>query len=143
MSTDYGPPQRRKDMLRANYELKDTRDCRYCGVAIEWWKTTKGRMLPFDLPKTQPPELEVAVVHKCSARAATPAATPRRELTLEQDQLRAVELLASQLKARVLVAILEDGTFRYTVQRGIPAEDVRHELITLANNLRRDLEAQQ
>lgn len=142
MSNDFGPPQRRKDMLRANYELKDTRECKYCRATIEWWKTTKGKMLPFDLPKTQTPELEVAVVHKCSNRSAQPAASSRRELTLEQEQLRAVELLATQLKARVLVAVLGDGTFRYSIQRGIPAEDVRHELITLANNLRRDMEAE-
>jgi hypothetical protein len=47
------------------------------------------------------------------------------------------------MKARVVLAILEDGGYLFTALRNIPAEEIRHDLITGANNVKRDMEAEQ
>ena len=41
-------PQTRHEMRRARYEFKGASKCKSCGAAIEWWKTTNGKMMPFN-----------------------------------------------------------------------------------------------
>ena len=43
-----GMPQTREQLLRRGYEYHGCRNCVGCDKLIEWWKTPKGNMAPFD-----------------------------------------------------------------------------------------------
>lgn len=136
-------PETRYEMKRASYELVSTKKCQYCPVMIEWWKTTKGKFVPFDPPTTEHPDDELSVRHDCRAnRSAAPSSPAVKPLTLDQERMRALNLLAAQMKARVVLVILDDGGYLYSVRRNVSAEDIRHDLIAGANNVKRDMEAE-
>jgi hypothetical protein len=139
-------PATRREMERAYYAFKGTKECKYCHGQIEWWRTTRGNFLALNPPSTQNAMDEETERHDCrekSAPAPKPEVTHRRELTLAEEQTRAMDLLASQLQARALVAVMPDGSSIVSKKRGINPEDLRCDIITAANNMRRDLEASQ
>lgn len=130
-------PWNRHEMLSAKYKLlsKKPTPCRDgCGALVEWWETTHGRKLLFDAPDpaSRTPLLDRATPHweTCTKKRPTPAAP--RKLTVQQ--------FAEQEQARLVLVLREDG-FSYAAKNGEPADDLRHELITAANEIRRMMEA--
>ena len=122
----------RADMLRVGYTFKKVSTCKECSEAIEWWLTPKNKKsVPYN-PAAN--ENMPAVCHwqTCSKRNAHQQPTPDRQ--------RAVTSLLRNSNARMVIALYDDGWYA-DVQAGIEPEDTRHELITAANALRRQMEA--
>lgn len=44
-----GLPETRGDLARAYYTFNGNAVCRICRTQIEWWTTTHGKKMPFDL----------------------------------------------------------------------------------------------
>lgn len=44
-------PATREQMIAAGYEFEFNRECSRCGVPIQFWKTPKGKLAPFELEK--------------------------------------------------------------------------------------------
>ena len=153
-----GPmPYDRKEMLRAGYTLlsSDAR-CKSCGAAIEWWKTTRGKNMPFDAPLRPGDHHEEAVVHwatcpnakehKGTAAQATSSQPAARRESQGVDRfedrcerLRVVQRLAEQMHARMVLVLMEEG-HTWAAKLGLGPDDVQHELITAANAIRREME---
>lgn len=125
-------PENRKEMLRAGYKFLNAGKCKRCQAPIEWWQTTHGSKVPFDPPAQTPhvvPELAFAQVHKRDCQPA-PAGV--------QERFANVQRIAEQLGAR-LVLVLDDGGHTWAAKHGLDPEDVKHELITAANEIRREM----
>jgi hypothetical protein len=41
-------PKTLDELREAGYKFEDDSECRSCGAAVEWWKTPRGKMMPFD-----------------------------------------------------------------------------------------------
>ena len=122
-------PGTRHEMKRARYEFKSASHCKACQRPIEWWKTTNGKMMPFDPMLT---EDSAAVSHWGTCPQAEEFRQPASKLARLQSETSA---LRDRTGARAVVLISEDGTAA-AWRNGIPAEDLRHELITAANHVR-------
>ncbi len=134
--SDY--PRNRKEMLRASYVKSGDGVCKGCGAAIEWWKTTRGKSMPFN----PVPEIGAAVIHgeTCPNRrefngAANTAEAPAPgKFTFERE----VRELQRKSRARVVVMVDDCGTPAAWAS-GIPAEELRHDLISAANFVRAEV----
>ena len=140
-------PDNRHDMLRAEYKLLGEAACKGCGVRIEWWQTTNRRKMPFNLGSFR----EKAVPHhttcpdagdfRSKPKADPPAAAPApttdggKRLTYAEREIRNLQ---TRYKARVIVMLMDEGQVA-AWRNDVPAEDIRHELITEANRLRSEL----
>lgn len=158
-------PRDRHEMRRANYEYRGTSACKSCGAAIEWWKTTNGKNMPFDPPKAADPEAaehEYAVTHwvtcpnarqhRADRTAAAPATAPastlfdgpatqqnKQQMTERQTPellQRETEWFARRHGARCVVTLCGGALDVFTVRDGEDAEQLRSDLITLANAAR-------
>jgi hypothetical protein len=134
------------EMLRAGYKFLGKSKCKSCTAPIEWWQTGRGKKIPLD----PTPESEHAPVrpHWATCPHADQHRQPKdtqqarslpvtqthgpKKLDAHQQYLAAFRASSN---ARVIVAIYDDGTAAVW-RKGIPGEDIRHELITEANNLR-------
>jgi hypothetical protein len=153
-------PDTRRLMKRAMYEFKGVARCKSCDAHIEWWRTTNDKMMPFDIAKDPLNEDERTVTHwatcpnardhrgkPAAAPAAREAKTTSRQTELQLQQRAefrkdAVHKLRNTSNARLIIALYDDGVYA-AYRTGIPGEDLRHELITEANNIKRHLESQQ
>jgi hypothetical protein len=133
-------PRDRYEMLRAGYEKKSDSTCKACGAAIQWWKTKRGKSVPFNQFATDDKH-EDAICHwqTCERRhhldtkpAAPAPVTPTQAFPLAVRRLREAQ------KARIVVAIYDDG-FAWSSIAGLPGDDIRHELINAANTILREL----
>jgi hypothetical protein len=139
----------RYEMLRAGYRKLSDSKCKSCGAPIEWWQTNNGKKMPFDpLPAS---EHEQTRPHWASC----PHADDHRQGSGSRPQSKSVPHASAQQKldgyqrhlaafrassnARVVIAIYDDGS-AVAWRKGLPAEDLRHELITEANSLRNHLD---
>lgn len=133
-------PKTRREMERAGYRRTGEGVCKDCGAAIEWWKTAKGKSVPFN-PIANDHDLVARHWETCpnakdfkgnAAPAPTPAPARRPDKEAELRSLRA------RHDARVVVMVDEDGTVAFW-KLGIPAEDLRHDLISAANFVRSEI----
>jgi hypothetical protein len=157
-------PQTRHEMVKMFYVFDGAAKCRGCSADIEWWTTTTRRKIPMNpMPKYYSPAIahfstcpKADEFRKASAQrkgsqlepvgdiaARTPigrmTADPRgpdagkeREQTPLERDLREIRRRSN---ARLVLLIREEGTcFFYRL--GIPAEDLRSDIITAANQVR-------
>lgn len=136
-------PKTRHELLRARYERMDTggKRCSGCDAPIEWWKTTNGRRIPMDPMASDSAE---AKAHWATCpngkdfrgNQVTPAKPkPSAFGPTREDQAHA---LREKHGARVVVMIDELGTVASWDAR-IPAEDLRSDLISAANFVRKEI----
>lgn len=142
-------PRTRHEMKRAYYTFKAARNCKSCGAAIQWWLTPNGKSIPIDAakPHTDDTPIEVhwatcsnAAKHRKDAQKpqnpAQLAPQQARKPLARQDGQQALEELAKAFHARVVVAVFDDAPLAFAYRLDIPAEDLRHDLITAANRVR-------
>ncbi len=139
------PITTRYEMERAGYKFLSKSKCKGCDAAIEWWKTSRGKNLPFNpRPETEhhPMKPHWATCPKSDdfRQGATPKA-PSPAPTIDAHQKYLAAFRASS-NARVIIAIYDDGTAA-AWRKGLSGEDLRHELITEANSLRNHIEKEQ
>ena len=131
-------PENRHNMLRAGYVLLSTEKfsvCKGCGAFIEWWKTTNGKHMPFDPGD----ERELAVCHwatcpkskEFKGKASKPVAKPNSKADLPAELSRLLETF----HARVVV-LVDDQGIAYRWRPGVPAEELRGDLIAAGNAVR-------
>lgn len=136
------------EMKRAGYKFLNHHVCKGCGADIEWWETNNGKKLPFDpMPKSDNadvtphwascPEADSFRRKDSGQQERKPASQSVKQTKL--DVKREINRLRDASDARIIVAILEDGGVA-AWRDGIPSEDLRHDLITAANNVRNHIE---
>ncbi len=138
-------PHDRLDMMRAGYHLSATdRRCKSCDAPIEWWITTNGKSMPFNAPATDHPDTEEAVVHWATCPQAKqhkgtgkPATAPPGNDA--KGRMRRVEELAVSMGALLVLVITDEG-HTWFAKNGQHPEDVRQDLITAANSIRREMD---
>lgn len=136
-------PDTRHAMRRAGYKLISTSACKACAAPIEWWQTTNGKKMPFDVDSN---EDAAAVTHfgtclnskdfsgQGQAAAKAPAAqtpAPGSRARLEQELCQMVD----RTRARAIVLIDDHGDV-LAYRLGLDAEQVRSDVISAANHLR-------
>ena len=135
-------PETRSEMLRARYKLLSRSNCRRCHQPIEWWQTTNGKKLPFD----PPPNPDAAYVMEERAKVhpsdCQPTSRPALHELRPDDRKQRVEEIAQQFGAR-LVLVLDDEGYSYANRLGLDPEDLKQELISAANGIRREMGAGQ
>ena len=133
-----------EDMRRAGYKFLGHAKCKGCGADIEWWLTNNGKKLSFDpMPES---DIDRTTPHWASCKKAddfrpekTPSTTSSNaSLTFNTVQPE-LDRLRRRSNARVIVAIFDDGSAA-AWRKGIPGEDLRHELITEANSIRNHID---
>jgi hypothetical protein len=134
------------EMLRAGYKFLSHAECKGCGAKIEWWRTNKGNKIPFNLLPEHEHERTTPHWATCPKRddfrrrdQPAPAPAPAARII---DHAAATNQLLDSTGARIVIAVY-DGGYAASVRHGIPAEDVRHELITTANQLRNAMAAKE
>ncbi len=133
-------PETRRELLRAGYKFLNNSKCKSCDAPIEWWKTTNGKLLPFN-PMAD--DNALAKKHTCPDANRTvplPAATP---VPAAIGDLKTIEERVNSLRratnARVIVLLTEDGGEVTAWRTGLRGEDLRNDLITVANNVRNEI----
>jgi hypothetical protein len=142
-------PETRREMRKARYEFIASRKCNACPARIEFWKTTHGKTMIFDAIEGDDTPV-VSHFKTCPkadqftkakpGMAPAPAADPntpaggRDPKTIEQ-QLRSLQ---SRFRARAVVLIDDQGTIA-TWRNGLPAEELRTDLISAANFVRNEI----
>lgn len=134
-----GKCETKYEMLRAGYKFLSNAKCKSCSAAIEWWQTGRGKKIPLD----PTPQSEHAPVRPHWATCTKDAAPADRSLPVSQTHgpkridahQKYLAAFRASSNARVIVAIYDNGTAAVW-RKGIPGEDIRHELITEANNVR-------
>jgi hypothetical protein len=135
-------PQDRHQLLRANYKRLDQggKTCNGCSAPIEWWKTTNGKKMPMN-PMPEDHSLATAHFSTCpnakqfKGVAEKPGAPPAGRFAIYERDLRA---LRDRAQARVIVMVDEFGTTAAWAD-GIPAEDLRQDLISAGNFVRNEI----
>jgi hypothetical protein len=134
----------RLELVRDGYAQKtQSAVCKGCSADIEWWKTPKGKSIPMD---PMPDERSRAVAHwtTCPNRkqfkgADTSQPAPaEKPSTLGPSVQAELQHIRRRHNARVVVLVDECGCFAVW-QDGIPAEDLRHDLISAANFVRNEI----
>jgi hypothetical protein len=136
-------PKNRHEMERMGYRKTGDAVCKGCGANIEWWKTTAGKPIPYDPIRG---DYDAAVAHWATCpnakdfkgAASTPDAPPPAKYTPEQQ----VRLLRDRTNARVVVLTTDDGTYS-AWRTGIPAEELRQDLISAGNFVRNEIQKQE
>lgn len=138
----------RYEMRRASYEFKGTSKCKSCDAPIEWWKTTHGKNIPYD--PIAGDEVQVtphwATCPNADGHRKTPAEKGPAQAPLSYKPLskggnqidameREIEALCGRYSLRAVV-LLHDGGRVFNYRLGIPAEDLRNEIISAANDIR-------
>jgi hypothetical protein len=129
-------------MLRAGYKKTGDGICKGCGAPIEWWKTTNGKSIPMNPAKDEhtPTEAHFATCpnSKDFKGADAASAAPEKKSTLGPSMAEDARRLRQKHNARVVVVIDDFGTAAYW-RNGIPAEDLRHDLISAGNFVRNEV----
>ncbi len=126
-------------MLLAKYDCTGPdRRCKSCDAAIEWWKTPKGKSLPFNVPVGPYPDHEALTLHWSVCPAMQKDGAPTKPAQAGRDPLEAVRGLAREFGARVVVLLLPEGPV-WVSRDGIAAEDIKQDLITAAHTIRREM----
>jgi hypothetical protein len=136
-------PGNRRELLRASYTQTCTNArCNGCGAAIEWWKTRNGKSIPMN-PMAD--DYTIATAHwatcpnaKDFKGADAAAAVPEKKTSLAPSMAEEARRLRQRHNARVVVVIDDFGTAAYW-RNGIPAEDLRHDLISAGNFVRNEI----
>jgi hypothetical protein len=132
-------PRTRVGLERAGFSrITKAAVCRGCDAPIEWWKTPTGRKIP--LTVTIRGQFEQLTMHmeSCPNRgqfkgaASGPGAPKPGKYTNEA----AVGAMRDRTNARVVILIEENGAVAASWRKDIPAEDLRHDLISAANFVR-------
>ncbi len=138
-----GKVNTREEMLRASYEFKNLGNCRGCGARIEWWLTTNKRRIPFDPIASDQAD---AVPHWATCPKANDFAGKAKKalapIVKESVDAAAMQKTVIQVCERFglrAAIFLREGGAIYTYKHGIPAEDLRSEIITAANRVRDDI----
>ena len=132
-------PMTRRELVRDGYVQK-TRSavCKGCSADIEWWKTPKGKPIPMN---PMPDERSRAEAHCATcpnakefrgADASRPAPEPARSSVLKPGAEAELHRIRARYNARVVVLVDEYGATAVW-KDGIPAEDLRHDLISAGN----------
>lgn len=136
-------PSTRSALVADGWELRSTSKCRSCAAAIEWWQKPGQKITPMnpmsflDAPAVSHfATCPDANKHRKNTRhdyaPSAPQATAAQKIDAHQKYLAAFRASSN---ARVIIAIYDDGTAA-AWRKGLAGEDLRHELITEANNLR-------
>jgi hypothetical protein len=135
--------QTKASMLRAGYKFLGNAKCKGCGVAIEWWRTTNGSKLPYDpLPADEHAKVKPHWATCPNASAFKAGGTEAKGSNDLAACKRYLEAFLRSSNARVIVAIYDEGAVA-SWRPKLPGEDLRHELITEANNIRNHVEKEQ
>lgn len=137
-------PSTKYELKRAWYKFIASAKCKSCEAHIEWWNTTNGRKMPFN---PMPDEDSPAVPHFVTCPNADQHRKPKETREPKPKELpgkklgypRRLELLREYSDAQGIFAIWADGTSFATTRAGLDPEEVRHDLIALANNTRNHL----
>ena len=124
----------RREMLRAKYVFKSLASCKGCGAKIEWWRTTKGRMMPFD-PIADDNVKVVPHWGTCPKRDQFKSKADQA-VDLRTVRENHVAGLLKATNARAVIALYDDGLNALSWRNGIPGHELRDEAITAANKLR-------
>jgi hypothetical protein len=124
----------RREMLRAGYVLKSKATCKGCNAAIEWWRTTRGKMMPFD-PIASDDVKAVPHWSTCPQRDRFKS-TADKAADLRAVRENGAAGLLKSTNARAVIALYDDGLNALSWRSGIPGEELRDEAITAANKLR-------
>jgi hypothetical protein len=129
-------------MRRAGYKKLSAKPvaCKLCQQpGCEWWQTTNGKKVLFD---AMPGDTSSSQRHVCPdaedlrrQAAAQPAArpgVPTSAPTIERE----IKRLREATNARLVVLLNDEGAEIVAWRTGIPGEDLRQELITVANHVR-------
>lgn len=135
-------PDCKHDMLRAGYKFLASSKCKSCSAPIEWWLTSNGKKIPYDpLPAS---EYDQTTPHWATCpNADTHRSLKRGTKTISIDAQR--QYLAAwrdSSDARIVVAIFDNGSAA-AWRKGLPGEDLRQDLITVANNVRNQIAKEQ
>lgn len=122
---------RRQNMEKFGYKFKKESTCKDCGEAIDWWLTKNGRSVPFHRAKS-PGEIMRCHWNRCTKRKGQTASSSPSTANFQ----KVVQQFRSSSHARVVLVLTKDGWNAATMD-GLEPEDVRHELITAANELKR------
>lgn len=140
-----GKVETKHEMLRADYKFLSHAKCKSCHAAIEWWLTTNKRKIPFNpMPAS---EYETATPHWATCPKADEHRAPKQTTASApkpstQDLLQLVAILRDKVNAKVVVAIMDDGSAAIW-RKGISGEDLRQDLIAEGNSIRRHIEGSQ
>lgn len=140
-------PKTRREMLKRYYKPKGLRKCTSCGEQYEAWVTTNGKFMPFNLPRVAGDSDEQVIVHyeTCTGKKAPETQSRKPEPSARQrgeDIDRSVQQLRDRGDALVVLAIYDNDDAHAAYRLGLDPEDLRHQLITQANNLKRHMEAE-
>jgi hypothetical protein len=138
-------PRDRYEMKRAGYTFQKLSTCKGCKATIEIWKTTRGKTMPFDPPSAPGQDREDAVVHydSCTTnpRNKKAAQTPASGAPKMSDLKRHTIAFAEANNARAVLVLCDGELHSWALRDGENAEDLRSDLITLANMAKRQTEA--
>ena len=141
-----GKVETKHEMLRAGYKFLNNGKCKSCGAAIEWWLTTNKKKIPYN--PMPPSDYELVKPHWATCPKADEHRTPKQPIAAMPKQVKRemLETLCRDLRemvdAKVVVAIMDDGSAA-SWRNGIPGEDLRQDLITEGNSIRRHIQGSQ
>jgi hypothetical protein len=153
------PMDTRHKMIRAGYTFIADSTCKGCKRPIQWWKTMNGKNCPFDpiagdhdlttvhwatCPQSKNFKADAREDAKLEAAKQEGAQRAvRREANYAapkgRDE-REVRALRQKTNARAVVLVGDNGAFSMAWRNGIPSEDLRHEVITAANEMKAVIE---
>jgi hypothetical protein len=133
-------PRTRQGLEKAGFHKTGNGVCRGCDAPIEWWKTPRGKSIPITVIIRGRFEELVMHAESCPNRGeflgaeAGANARPPRKYSNEE----AVRAMRDRTNARVVVLIDDNGTTAYW-RSGIPAEDLRNDLISAGTFVRAEI----
>jgi hypothetical protein len=125
-------PIRHDSLVRFGYTFKSASACKECQQAIEWWQTKAGKSVCFN-PAGSPSAIVVCHWDTCPVRKQQ---RERQGPPAFANKQAAVEDFRKRCRARVVMVLMDEG-WHADVMPDLAAEEVKHELITAANALRR------
>ena len=139
-----GFPMTRRELVRDGYaQTTQSAVCKGCSADIEWWKTPKGKSIPMN-PMADERSRAVAHWTTCpnakqfrGADTGQPAPVEKPS-TLGPSAEAELHRIRARHNARVVVLVDDCGTSAVW-RDGIPAEDLRHDLISSANFVRNEI----
>jgi hypothetical protein len=137
-----GKVETKHEMLRADYKFLNHAKCKSCGAAIEWWLTTNKKKMPYN--PMPPSDHELVKPHWATCPKADEHRAPKQPTAAMPKQVKRemLQTLCRDLRdivdAKVVVAIMDDGSAA-SWRNGISGEDLRQDLITEGNSIRRHI----
>lgn len=138
-----GKVETKHEMLRAGYKFLGNAECKSCHAAIEWWLTTNKKKMPYN--PMPPSDYELVKPHWATCPKADEHRTPKPAAAAASTQERLEQLcreLRSRTDAKVVVVIL-DNCSAASWRKDLSGEDLRQDLITEGNSIRRHIEGSQ